>query len=84
MIQKFLFKIRFEKKIKQIHRDSKELDKGSFIVSLDKIEKLKKRRNQNINWVYSKRQEIKRYYPNEFIMKLVRWLQFEDSSDWYN
>lgn len=84
MIYKIIFKIRFENKINQIYSDSKELDKGSFMVSLNKIEKLKKRRSKNINWIYSKRQEIKRYYPNEFIMNLVKWLQFDDSSDWYN
>lgn len=84
MIYKIIFKIRFENKINQIYSDSKELDKGSFMVSLNKIEKLKKRRSKNINWIYLKRQEIKRYYPNEFIMNLVKWLQFDDSSDWYN
>jgi len=84
MITKYIFKIRFENKISQIVKDSKELQKGPFMISLNKIEKLKKRKNKNINWVYSKRNEIKKYYPNEFIMKMVRGLGFEDSFEWYN
>jgi len=84
MILKLIFKIRFENKINQINRDSKELDKGHFMVSQNKIEKIRKRRNKNIIWVYSNREKIKKYYPNEFIMKLVRWLQFDDSLEWYN
>ena len=84
IIGRILFKYKFEKILVQIKKDEKVIERGVFQVSLIEYTKCVERRKKNINWIYSKRNLIKNYYPNEFIMKLVRWLEFVDSLEWYN
>ncbi len=84
IIERILFKYKFEKTLNQIKKDEKVLEQGVFRVSQIKIKKSIERKKENINWIYSKRELIKQNYSNEFIMKLVRKLGFVDSLDWYN
>jgi hypothetical protein len=84
IIERILFKYKFEKTLNQIKKDEKVLEQGVFRVSQIEIKKSIERKKENINWIYSKRELIKQHYSNEFIMKLVRKLGFVDSLDWYN
>lgn len=83
IVERILFKYKFEKILKQINKDEKVLEQGVFRVSQIEFKKSIERKKENINWIYSKRELIKQYYSNEFIMKLVRKLGLVDSLDWY-
>lgn len=83
IIDRILFKYKFENILKQIKKDDEFLNQGVFRLSQIEIKKSIERKKENINWIYSKRELIKQHYSNEFIMKLVRKLGFVDSLDWY-
>jgi hypothetical protein len=83
-IEKIVFKYKFEKVLIQLVKDEKKLNQGMFNISLDESKRISERRQRNTNWIYSNRDKIKKYYPNEFIMKMVRGMGFVDSLEWYN
>ena len=83
-IEKFVFKYKFERILIQLVKDEKSLNQGMFNISLNDSKKISERRKRNTDWIYSNRDKIKKYYPNEFIMKMVRGMGFVDSLEWYN
>ncbi len=83
-IEKFVFKYKFERILIQLVNDEKSLNQGMFNISLNESKKISERRKRNTDWIYSNRDKIKKYYPNEFIMKMVRSMGFVDSLEWYN
>lgn len=83
-IEKIVFKYKFEKVLIQLVKDEKKLNQGMFNISLNESKRISERRQRNTNWIYSNRDKIKKYYPNEFIMKMVRGMGFVDSLEWYN
>ena len=83
-IEKFVFKYKFERILIQLVNDEKSVNLDMFNISLNESQKVAERRKRNTDWIYSNRDKIKKYYPNEFIMKMVRSMGFVDSLEWYN